>query len=215
MQRLLEWLAASQHYFQELGWIGIAAYALVIVIAQMLLVPLSPFAFAAGVFFGFGGGFAAVTLGTGMGAAVNFLISRHVARAALTQRLGPNEKFRIIDAAIAREGWKIVALLRFCPLPYGLANYCYGLTAIRFWPYWIATLLAIIPVNMVLPWIGATAQEGLGALTGQGRARQPIEYVLLGVGIVAAMGALVYVGKVASAALAKGERKGALPPLQT
>jgi uncharacterized membrane protein YdjX (TVP38/TMEM64 family) len=210
MHRILEWLTSSQQYFQDLGWLGVLVFAVVIVVAQMFMVPLSPMALAAGVFFGFWGGFAAIQIGTTVGAAINFLISRHVAREALARRIGQHEKFRLIDAAIARRGWKIVALLRFCPMPYGLANYAYGLTAIPFVPYIVATVFAIIPANAILVGIGASAQEGLASLLGGGRARTPGEYALFAVGIVAALAALTYIGRIASAAVS--ERPDALPP---
>jgi uncharacterized membrane protein YdjX (TVP38/TMEM64 family) len=205
MHRLLEWLTASQQYFQDLGWLGVLAFAAVIFVAQVFVVPLTPFALAGGVFFGFWGGLTAITLGTGAGAAFNFFVARHLAREAVARRLAHHEKFQLIDAAIAREGWKIVALLRFCPMPFGLANYCYGLTGIRFVPYLLTTVVCIIPANVILSGIGASAKEGLASLLGAGRPRQPAEYVLLAVGMVAAFAALTYIGKVANAALARGE----------
>jgi uncharacterized membrane protein YdjX (TVP38/TMEM64 family) len=201
MSRLIEWLNASQQWFQDLGWLGVLAYAGLIVLVQMGMAPLSPFAVACGVFFGFGRGLLAVELGTTLGAALNFWISRHVARGAVASRLARNEKFRLIDEAIGREGWKIIALLRFCPVPFGLANYCYGLTAVRFWPYLLATIVAIVPGNCFFVWIGASAQVGLEALTGTGRPRHPFEYVLMGVGLMAAFVALVYVTRLARAAV--------------
>ena len=84
----------------------------------------------------------------------------------------------------------------------------------RFWPYVIATFFAIIPGNIIFPWLGSTAQEGLAALTGTGRARHPAEYALLGVGIVAAFCALAYIARVAKAAIAKGQSIAVASPLQ-
>src|SRR3954454_23220922 len=46
MHRLLEWLTSSQQYFHDLGWMGIFAFAAAILIAQIFLVPLSPFGLA-------------------------------------------------------------------------------------------------------------------------------------------------------------------------
>ena len=88
------------------------------------------------------GRYLGLMLGCALGASVNFLISRHLARERVARWLGSHEKFRLIDDAIGREGWKIVLLLRFVPIPFGLANYCYGLTPVRFWPYLAATCLA-------------------------------------------------------------------------
>lgn len=202
MSPILHWLTSSQDYFQQRGWLGVLLFVCGIVAVQLLITPMSPVAVAAGLIFGMGRGWVAITLGTGIGAAVNFLISRYVARNAIARRLANNEKFRLIDAAIGREGWKIVALLRFVPMPFGIANYAYGLTAIRFWPYLLTSIVAIIPANTFLVWLGVTAQAGLAAASGAERPRHPGEYVLLAVGIVAAFLALRHITKVARAAVA-------------
>jgi len=207
MDHLMQWQGTLLAY----GWLGVLAFAVLLAVLQIGLIPLAIFAVAGGVIFGFWKAFVAVQIGTTLGAIINFLISRYVARGAVTRYLSHHEKFRLIDSAIGREGGKIIALLRLCPLPFGLANYCYGLTAVRFWPYTIATFLAIIPANMLFPWIGASAGEGLAALNGNARPRSPMEYAMLGVGLVAAFCALTYVTKVAKAALAKGEAGAGAP----
>jgi uncharacterized membrane protein YdjX (TVP38/TMEM64 family) len=180
----------------------------VVVVMILFSVPVAPFAIGAGVIFGFWRGILAVEVATGIGAAVNFLISRYVARGFVQRRLAKDERFRLIDEAIGREGWKIIALLRFMPMPFGFANYLYGLTAIRFWPYLLATIFAIIPSNLFLTWLGATAQVTLAAATGSARPRHPMEYVFLVVGLCAGFVALSYVTKVARLALA---RRGSAP----
>ena len=142
-QYFLHW----ENFFRSLGFFGVLIFALMIVALQLFCLPLSPFGIMAGLFFGVANGFAAVELGTGLGAAINFLLSRYFLRERFAHWLSNHEKFQLIDAAIGREGWKIIALLRFCPIPFGLANYCYGLTAVRYLPYLLATVLAIIPAN--------------------------------------------------------------------
>jgi uncharacterized membrane protein YdjX (TVP38/TMEM64 family) len=205
VEQLLQKLLALQSTLLDLGWVGVIGYALFIALFQVSLAPLSPVAIAGGLIFGIGRGFLALTIGTILGAAINFLIARHAARRAMERRLRKSEKFRVIDEAIGREGWKIVALLRFCPIPFGLANFCYGLTAIPFWPYLAATAVAIVPGNFFFTYLGATAQEGIQALTGAGRARHPGEYILMFVGLIATAIAVTYVGKVARAALKKSD----------
>jgi uncharacterized membrane protein YdjX (TVP38/TMEM64 family) len=205
MTALTEWLTSSQDYFRNLGWTGIVIWAVVIVVAQLFVIPLSPVAIAGGFMFGLGRGLLAIEVGTAIGAALNFLIARYAARDALARRLEQNEKFRLIDAAIGREGWKIIAMLRFCPIPFGFANYAYGLTAIRFWPYFLATIVAIIPGNLLFVWMGATAQAGLEVLLGANRPRHPMEYVLLVLGLCAGFVAMTYIARIARAAVAKVE----------
>jgi uncharacterized membrane protein YdjX (TVP38/TMEM64 family) len=167
------------------------------------MAPLSIFAIAAGMIFGGWRGFIAVEIGTALSAAINFLLARYVARAPIQRRMEQNPKFRAIDAAIGREGWKLVVLLRFVPMPFGLMNYLLGLTAIRFWPYLGASASAIWVGNAVFAYLGATAHAGLAAVTGGGRARHPMETVLMIVGLVAAFGAMLYVTKIARAAVAR------------
>jgi uncharacterized membrane protein YdjX (TVP38/TMEM64 family) len=205
IQQLLTQLASWQEMLQQFGWVGLLAYAGGLVLLQMVLVPLALFAVAAGAIFGFWKGLLAVTVATNAGASVNFLLSRYIARGAVTRYLAHHEKFRLIDNAVGREGGKIIALLRVCPLPFGLSNYCYGLTAVRFQPYVFATFLATIPANCFFVWVGASAQEGLEAFVGKGRVRHPGEYALLALGLVAAFCALIYITRVAKAALARSE----------
>jgi len=205
LQHLLARLDLWHDSLQQLGWLGVLGYAVGLVVLQMALIPLAVFGIAAGAIFGFWKGVLAIAIGTNAGAIVNFLLSRYVARDAVTRYLAHHEKFRLIDAAIGREGGKIIALLRLCPMPFGLANYCYGLTAIPFWPYTIATFLAIIPANCFFVWLGASAHDGLSAAAGASHAHHPGEYVLLGVGLVAGFLALNYIARVAKAAISRTE----------
>lgn len=205
MSSLLHWLTSSQDYFIQRGWLGVLLFAGAVVVVQMFIAPMSPVAIAAGFSFGFGRGWIAITIGTALGAAVNFLISRHVARSALARRLEKNEKFRLIDAAIGKEGWKIVFLLRFVPMPFGLANYAYGLTAIPFWSYLLASIVAIIPANTFLVYLGHTAYAGLAVASGTARPRHPGEYVLLAIGVIAAFFALRHISRIARAAVADAQ----------
>lgn len=202
MSFLNEWIVRSEHFFDGLGIFGILAYALLMVICGMVIAPLSPLTVASGIFFGFGWGFAGVMMGTITGAAVNFLASRYLFRGFITRRLANNPQFQAIDAAVAREGWRFVVLMRFVPLPFGFVNYTFGLTAVRFWPYLISTAITIMPSNIFLIWLGASTQEGIAAFTGA-RQRHPMEYIFLAVGLIAAFVVLTYITKIARTAMAK------------
>jgi uncharacterized membrane protein YdjX (TVP38/TMEM64 family) len=200
MHFLTDWLSSSEQFFQHLGWVGMLVFALVMVAAGMVLVPLSVFAITAGIIFGPVRGFIIVQAATTLSAAINFLVSRYIARQPIRRRVERNPKFRAIDSAIGREGWKIVVLLRFVPLPFGFMNYALGLTAISFLPYVAATSVGVIINNAVFVYLGTTAHAGLAAATG---AHHPIESVLMVVGLAAGFAAMVYVTKVARAAVAR------------
>jgi len=211
MSVLITWLTHSQQYFQNMGWLGVLAFAGVTLAVQLFLAPTSPLAIAGGLFFGFSGGLVSIEIGTTLGIVVNFLIARYVARNAIAHRLEKHEKFRLIDEAIGREGGKIVLLLRFCPIPFGLSNFCYGLTAVRFWPYFFASMIGIIPGNLFFTWLGTTAHDSLSAVLGGHRDRHPIEYVMMFVGVAAGFIALTYISRIARAAVAN---RGSVPAAQ-
>lgn len=203
MKLLTAWLASSQEFFQQLGWVGMIAFAVTMAVAGLASIPLSAFAITAGLVFGFGRGLLTVQLGTLLCAAVNFLISRHVARSIVQRKLATHPKFRAIDAAVGREGWKIVALMRFVPVPFGFMNYAFGLTCIPFWPYLAATALPIVLGNSFFVWVGTTANAGIEAATGAGRARHPLEVAMMVLGILAAFAVLSYITKIARRAVAE------------
>ncbi len=204
LNALIHFLERLQLSLEQLGGWAVLAFAGMFLVVQMVMIPVAPFAIASGFFFGFGQGLLALMLGCVLGATVNFWVARRLARGWVQRKFGNNPKFRVIDRAVEREGWKIVALLRFVPIPFGLSNYSYGLTGIHFVPYLVATCLGVIPANSLLVWIGATSQGELAAVLGKGRARHPLEYVLLIVGFIAALIVLRHITKIARAAVARG-----------
>jgi uncharacterized membrane protein YdjX (TVP38/TMEM64 family) len=203
LQHLVSYLESLQGWFIANPLLGIFAFAGLFLILQLFMIPVSPMGMAAGFFFGFSKGWISLMLGCALGASVNFMISRHFARSYVKRKLGNHAGFQTIDTAIAREGWKIVALLRFVPIPFGLANYCYGLTPIPFLPYLAASCCAIIPANTLFVWMGSTFQGELAVLLGKGRPHHPLEYAILCLGLIAAVLALRYVAKVARNTVAK------------
>lgn len=190
------------------GWVnahpetGALAFIGVFVAAQLCMLPVSPLGMATGLFFGFWKGLLVLMIACAIGATINFFLVRWFARDYVRRKLHHHDKFRIIEMAVAAEGWRIVALLRFVPIPFGLANYCYGLTPIPYLPYLGATCLAIIPANSLFVWIGSTFNGALETLV-KGRTHNPLEYVFLALGIIAAFLALRMVAKVARTAVAR------------
>lgn len=60
--------------------------------------------------------------------------------------LEENPKFRAVDKAIGKEGFKIILLLRLSPIfPFALSNYLYGVTSVDFFEFMGSTLLGFFP----------------------------------------------------------------------
>ena len=137
----MSWLENYLRNVGSLGPPGVLVFVLSFAVLSMLGLPLIPFAVMGGILFGFVGGMTWVVTGSTLGAAARFLVSRYVAREPVARLVSRNPKLVMIDLAIEWEGWKIITLLRMCPLPFGFSNYAYGLTKVSFRHYLGATII--------------------------------------------------------------------------
>jgi len=193
------WLTAFQRWVEGLGFWAPLIYGAVYVLAAVLLVPGALLTVGAGLLFGVARGTVLVVVAATSAAALAFLIARHLARARVERWAARNPRFQAIDAAIREQGWKVVVLLRLSPLvPFSVSNYLYGLTAVRFWPYVLASAIGMIPGALLYVSIGAAGRAAAG-----GGGRSPLEWALLGLGLAATAVATVLVGRAARRELRK------------
>ncbi|MGC2579584.1 MAG: TVP38/TMEM64 family protein, partial [Terrimicrobiaceae bacterium] len=196
------WLEAFNEWVGDLGPLGIAIFIGAYVLATVLLLPGSVLTIGAGFVFGLGWGLFAVSIGSTLGAASAFLISRFVAREKVEAMAQKNENFRRIDRAIGAQGAKLILLLRLSPLiPFNISNYLYGLTAVKFWPYVLASWIGMLPGTLLYVYLGAAGKAGLQAASGADAGRSPLEWTFLGFGLVATIAVTIWVTKIARTAL--------------
>lgn len=175
----------------------IAGYA----VATVAFIPGSLLTLAAGAIFGLLQGTAYVFLGAAIGSALAFLVARYGARKAVERRLENHPRFRLVDKAVAREGLKIVFLLRLSPaFPYNLLNYALGLTSVRFRDYVLASL-GMIPATFLYVYYGK-ALGTLAAVAGGAAVERGTGYwTVLGVGLIATLAVTTLVTRLARRAL--------------
>ena len=195
-----EWIKSFTGWVEKLGPLGVVVFVAIYAVATVLFVPGSLLTIAAGLVFGLLIGSLAASAGSIIGASCAFLIGRYFTRGRIEAMASRDEKFRAIDKAIGREGWKIVALLRLSPLiPFNASNYFYGITAVKFWPYVLASWIGMLPGTVLYVYLGT-----IGKAVGDGdKARSPLEYLFLGVGFVATIVVTVIVTRLAKKALKK------------
>lgn len=186
----MNWLENYLHNLGNLGAPVVLVFVLSFAALSMLGLPLIPFAVTGGILFGIVGGMTWVVAGSTLGAAAGFLVSRYVARDWVARFVNTNPKLVMIDLAIQRDGWKIIALLRMCPLPFGFSNYAYGLTKVSFWHYLGATAIGIFPAEVVSVCLGAAGRE-IADVKGSPELR-----ILAWIGVVALIGAIVTLRKI-------------------
>ena len=194
-----DWHAAFGEWLTGLGPAAYPLYAVAYVVMTVILGPAWLMTIGAGLFFGLLPGTAVVSAGSTLGAAAAFLIGRHLARERVTRMAAKNPRFAAIDRAVASKGWKIVFLLRLSPLvPYTLSNYFYGLTAIRFWPYVLASWVGMIPLTLLYASFGAA---GRSADDDAPDALSEWKWPLIAGGVVITLAATAYVARVARRAV--------------
>lgn len=190
----LEWIAG-------LGAVGPLIFIPLYILATVLFLPGSILTLGAGVVFGVVKGSIAVAIGATTGATLAFLIGRYLARAWVARMIAGNEKFKAVDEAVGKEGWKIVLLTRLSPIfPFNFLNYAFGLTRVSLGQYFFASLLGMIPGTVMYVYIGSLAGS-LAAMGTGGQTRTRAEWVLYGVGLLATLAVTVFVTRLARKAL--------------
>jgi uncharacterized membrane protein YdjX (TVP38/TMEM64 family) len=162
----------------------------------VLFVPASVLTLGAGAIYGLGTGTAVVLVGATLGATLSFLLAKTVLRKKVEGMTAGNAKFQALDKAIAKEGAKIVFLVRLAPIfPFTYINYAFGLTGVRTLPYVLASFFGMMPGTFAYVYLGSAAA---GAASGEANSTKKIVQI---VGAVIALVVTIFVARVATKAI--------------
>lgn len=103
------------HLVDHWGPLGYVAYIVVYAALELLAVPAIPLTMTAGAIFGIVPGTMVVSVAATGAATVAFLISRYVARDRVAVWAESNPKFKAVDRAIGKNGFKVRCVLE---IPY-------------------------------------------------------------------------------------------------
>jgi uncharacterized membrane protein YdjX (TVP38/TMEM64 family) len=198
-----QWLHSFNDWVGQMGTVGILVFIVVYALAAVLLAPGSILTIGAGFVFGLWKGFLVVSAGATLGASLAFLVARFIARDKIESIAKRNEKFRKIDNAIGEQGAKLIFLLRLSPvIPFNLSNYFYGLSAVKFWPYVLASWIGMMPGTFLYVYIGVASKAAVTAAAGGEAMKHGSQYwTFLGVGFLATVIVTIWVTKIARDAL--------------
>lgn len=184
----------------RLGPWGPAVFITTYILACVLFFPGALLTLGAGTAFGVVRGTIYVSAGSTLGATAAFLIGRHLARERIARWVEADPRFSAISGAVAREGFKIVCLLRLSPaFPFNLLNYALGLTSVSLKDFMLASWLGMLPATVLYVYLGSLA-GGL-VLGGRPGGRRPEEWIFLAVGLSATLAVTLYVARLARKAL--------------
>jgi uncharacterized membrane protein YdjX (TVP38/TMEM64 family) len=173
---IADFIAAVQQRAMRWGAWSVICYPLLFAFCNVLLLPGGVLSVGSGFFFGLWWGFFIVFLGNGIAAAISFAFGRWFGRRWLSRRLLENRTLKMLEPAVAREGWKVIFLSQLHPLfPTSLLNYLYGLTKIRFRTYMLWASIGRAPGLFLYAYLGTLGQLGLNLVRGKSHPRL-IEY---------------------------------------
>lgn len=180
---------------RDLGPLGWLLYALVYAACITLFVPASVLTLAAGAIYGLGLGVAIVVVGATLGASLSFLLARTFVRSRIENLVADNLRVLALDRAIAREGAKIVFLVRLAPaFPFTLSSYAFGLTGVSTIGYVIASVLGMIPGTFGYVYLGMAAA---GAVSGGG-----VVHTVLNIGgALVVVAVTIFIARIANRAI--------------
>lgn len=184
----------ANKWIESLGTIGGIVFILIYIIATTLLISGAILTLGAGLIFGIIKGSILVSIGSTLGATASFLIGRYLLRNWVEKQIEKQPNFKAIDAAVAKEGWKIVGLTRLSPLfPFVFLNYAFGVTKVSLKDYVLASWIGMMPGTVMYVYIGY-----IGKSASQGN---PLKLALNIIGLIATIAVTIYVTKIAKQAL--------------
>lgn len=200
-RRAATYIPTFAAWVESLGPWGPVAFIAGYIVAAVAFVPGSLLTMAGGALFGIVRGTLYVFIGASIGATAAFLVSRYVVRGAVLKRMADNKRFRAVDAAIAREGRKIVFLLRLSPaFPFNLMNYALGVTSVRLADYVVACI-GMLPVTILWVYYGRLIGDVAKVVTGAPVVHGPSYWIVLALGLIATIIVTIVITRAARRAL--------------
>ncbi|CEL97059.1 unnamed protein product [Vitrella brassicaformis CCMP3155] len=196
-------------------FVGVYALAVVLFIPASVLTLGAGFAFvsAYGLAEGLAIAISAVFVGASIGAVLAFGLARYVFRGCVRRLSESNRLLAAVDKAVEQGGLYINVLMRLSPMiPFTLFNYVMGSSRCRFVDYLVG-LGGILPGTIAYVYIGAlpaSAASGSQGVSGHESALAHatesstavvIRHVFLVLGLIAMVGALVVISRLARRAL--------------
>lgn len=148
------------HWIDELGWLAPVLFVIFYSLATIMLLPTMVLTLAGGAIFGPIFGTILNLFGATCGAALAFLITRHLLHDWFAQK--QSERINRLIVGVNQRGWLFVALLRLFPvIPFNLVNYGLGITGIGFRLYLITTFIFLIPAEIIYTYFGYAGMDAL------------------------------------------------------
>ncbi|MCY1254199.1 SNARE associated Golgi protein [compost metagenome] len=182
---------------RALGVPGAAVYAMVFLVVTLVFVPAAPLTAIAGFLYGPLWGTLLVSPVGMASAALAFFIGRHITRPWMRRRLDNRPRLAAVDRAVAREGFRLVFLLRLASIvPFAPLSYALSASRISARDFMLASWLGLLPGTVLYVYLGSLVSSVGQILRGEMVAPPLVQALTLG-GLVAAVLALWIIARFA------------------
>lgn len=196
LQNIINWI-------KDQGIVGIVVFIAVYNLATVLFIPGAFLTLGGGALYGLFFGSIYVFIAATLGAIFAFLIGRYFARDYISQKIRDNMTFRAIDAAICKEGFKIVFLARLSPIfPFNILNYVFGITRVALRDYILGSI-GMIPGTIMYVYLGSLAMDinSLNSPSNDSPKIQVMQWSLRLIGLIATIAVSIYIARIAKRSL--------------
>ena len=144
---------------RDLGNWGYAAVVGLMVVHSFVPFPAEILALCAGAVYGTLWGAVLIWVGAMIGASLSFALARWLGQPFVSAVLGPKSCAKL-DGWTAEQGAVALLVARFIPIiAFNLINYAAGLTRVSWGTFLWTTGLGILPLTVLMVWMGASMME--------------------------------------------------------
>ena len=170
------------NWFTENETFGVVIFISLYIVFGIIALPASFHKYLAGVIYGFGPGIIIAWIGSMIGAIAPFFLGKKWMNPYARKTLENYPSLKGLEDEMTKRGVKVVALTRASlVIPYGVLNYAYGATKLKFKDFIIGNFAMIIPSIMYAWWGSQTIVTSDGIETA---AKTPFDFFIVGLSII-------------------------------
>jgi len=133
------------------------AFIIICIIKPVIFfLPSMGLTIVAGTLFGPMYGTVYVVVGGAGSTVVGFYMTRWFGRKWIEQFIKGRERMLKMDEKMEKTGFKTTLMLRLFSLPWDMVSYSAGLSRVKFRDFYIASLIAIVPISFIYTYFGSS-----------------------------------------------------------
>jgi uncharacterized membrane protein YdjX (TVP38/TMEM64 family) len=196
---ILQHFQSIEAWIKDSGPWALVIFVLLYAILGIFFVPDTVLGIAAGTMFGFTHGLFAAILGSLLGAAIQYALSRRLLRPTVERFISSKPALAALQVAVLKQEFRLQFLIRLTPLNRTLTNYMLGAAGVGFTRF-IAACAGFLPILCLEVYFGYAGQQMVGETSQPGHAAVLHDVMLLA-GLVVAIIVMVIISRMARRAI--------------